>query len=139
MTLHERWAEIGSGTNTMRGYWLFSGMIKYAQVWTSQWTRGDRDSCARCTYHKQGSDDPVHNDAKADLLPDFAVREDLVERLIAHFAQDRVHHDEQADGYRNGYVDELSLLQGRTVVRDKIAENDANGHGEEDPESQEPV
>ena len=40
---------------------------------------GDSDSRAKCTYHKKGRDDPVYNDAKADLLPDFAVREDVVE------------------------------------------------------------
>lgn len=93
----------------------------------------------RYTYHEEGCDDPVDKDTEANLLPDLAVRKDPVESLVAHLAQDRVHHDEQANGYRDRHVDELSLLQGRANVRDEVAKDDADGHGEEDPEGEEPV
>lgn len=52
-------------------------------------------------------------------------------RRIVSFA--RAHTDGDGD------VGELALLQGRSDVGDEVAEDDANGHREENPEGQEPV
>lgn len=56
-----------------------------------------------------------------------------------HFAQDRVHHDEQTYGYGNGDADEFAFLESGAGVGDEIAEEDAYGHCEEDPEGEEAV
>jgi hypothetical protein len=55
----------------------------------------EKDVCrARETHHKEGSENPVDEDAKTDLLPHLPVRKELVQRFISHFAEDRIHHDE---------------------------------------------
>lgn len=62
------------------------------------------------TYHEEGRDDPVHEHAEPELLPDCRIAEDLVQRLKLDAAEDGVHHDEKADGDGNGDVDELAAL-----------------------------
>lgn len=49
-------------------------------------------------YHDERRDDPVQDDAEEDLDPDFAFAEDVVEGFELDFAEDGVHHDEQANG-----------------------------------------
>lgn len=39
----------------------------------------------------------------------------------------------------NRHADELALLQGGADVVDEVAQDDADGHGEEDPDGQEAV
>jgi hypothetical protein len=45
-------------------------------------------------HHEEWSNDPVDEDAKADLFPHLPVGKELVERFISHFAEDGIHHDE---------------------------------------------
>jgi hypothetical protein len=45
-------------------------------------------------HHEEWSNNPIDEDAKADLLPHLPVGEELVERFISHFAEDGIHHDE---------------------------------------------
>ena len=59
--------------------------------------------------------------------------------LEADFAEDGVHHDEQADGDGEADADELAALEGGAGGGDEVAEEDADGHGEEDPEDEEAV
>lgn len=73
-------------------------------------------------------------------------------------AEDGVHHDEESDRFRgvsalggcsrrshgaptnrDGDADEFALLEGRAGVGDEISEDDADSHGEEDPEREEAV
>jgi hypothetical protein len=48
-------------------------------------------------YHQKGCNYPVDEYAKENLLPDVPLGEDLVETLISNFAEDGIHHNEQAD------------------------------------------
>lgn len=52
----------------------------------------------RGRYHEERSDNPVEEDAKEDLDPDFTFAEDVVEGFELDFAEDGVHHHEQANG-----------------------------------------
>jgi hypothetical protein len=52
----------------------------------------------KMVYHDERRDYPVHEDAEEDLDPDLAFAEDVVERLELDFAEDGIHHHEQADG-----------------------------------------
>lgn len=45
-----------------------------------------------------GSNDPVYNDAEANLLPEIPLGQELVQRLVLNLAQDGVHHDQQSNG-----------------------------------------
>lgn len=47
----------------------------------------------RGIYHEEWSNDPVDEDAKADLLPHIPVGKEFVEPFISHFAEDRIHHN----------------------------------------------
>ena len=48
-------------------------------------------------HHEEWSNDPVDEDAKADLLPHLPMRKELVQRFVSYFAKDGIHHDEQAN------------------------------------------
>jgi hypothetical protein len=102
------------------------------------------------SYHQKGCNYPVDEYAEKDLLPDVALREDLVEALVSDFAEDGIHHDEQADGcqiksvylyhriscldtYWNRDANEFALLKSRSSRRDKVAQDNTDYHGEEDP------
>jgi hypothetical protein len=50
------------------------------------------------THHQQWGYDPVHKDAEYDLYPEGPLFEYQVQCLISYFAEDRVHHDKQAEG-----------------------------------------
>lgn len=60
---------------------------------------GDRGEGRLAAYHEQRSDDPVQDDAEEDLDPNFAFAENVVEGFELDFAEDGVHHYEQADGF----------------------------------------
>lgn len=69
-------------------------------------------------YHQEGRDDPVHHYAEANLLPHIPVREELVQALVSHLAQDWVHHDEQADRWTRQLLSEPEIGRlGATVNR----------------------
>ena len=51
------------------------------------------------TYHQEGRDQPVHHHAKHNLFPNLARSKGPMQRLILDLAQDRIHHDQQADRY----------------------------------------
>ena len=77
-------------------------------------------------YHEQRSHDPVHDNAESYLYPDLSLAEHAVQGLELDFAQDWVHHHEQANGCfqlvkavgrylglltdRNRNLDEFTLL-----------------------------
>lgn len=56
-----------------------------------------REKGPRQAEHEERGDDPVHEDAEANLDPNLARAEDAVQGLILDLAQDRVHHDKQTD------------------------------------------
>lgn len=96
------------------------------------------------SYHEEGCDKPVHDDAEQYLDPKTPFEGRTVKRLIPNFAQDGVHHDEQANGfgsisqlvnnvskraafagklsltYRNRDTNKLPLLQSFRCTRDEI-------------------
>ena len=57
----------------------------------------------------------------------------MMQCLIADFAKDRVHHDEQAQSYGDGDTDELALLKCRPCLFDEVSQENADDHGKEDP------
>ena len=73
------------------------------------------------------------------MNPKLAFAEQEVQRLETHFAEDGVHHDEQADGKGEADADELAALEGGPGGGDEVAEQDADGHGKQDPEDEEAV
>lgn len=89
--------------------------------------------------HKQGGDDPVEGDGDGELGPDGAAAEGEGQGFEAGFAEDGVHHCEEADGEGEGHVREGAALEGRGGGGDEVAEEDAGDHGEEDPEEEEAV
>jgi hypothetical protein len=48
-------------------------------------------------HHEEWSNDPVDDEAEADLLPHLPMRKELVQRFISYFAKNGIHHDEQAN------------------------------------------
>ena len=49
------------------------------------------------TYHQKWSHHPVHKYTEGNLLPHASLRKDLVQRFIANLAEDRIHHDQEAN------------------------------------------
>ena len=43
-------------------------------------------SVETCTYHEEGSENPIDEQAEADLLPHAPVGENFMQGLVAHFA-----------------------------------------------------
>jgi hypothetical protein len=58
------------------------------------------DVCGR-TYHDEWSNQPVHDNTEADLDPQGAMAECQMQRFELYFAEDWVHHYQQANCYRN--------------------------------------
>ena len=52
----------------------------------------------KVAHHEERGQDPVDADAENNLLPHRSLREESVQRLVADFTQNRVHHNEEADG-----------------------------------------
>lgn len=57
-----------------------------------------RKGLRTCTYHQKGGDYPVDKYTERHLDPDLAGLEDAMQRLILHFAENRVHHNQETDG-----------------------------------------
>ena len=95
--------------------------------------------CEGNTYHQERRNQPVHDDGKANLDPKLLGLESEMQRLEFYFAQDRIHHNQQTDGERSGDIDEFALLQGGLRVGYKISYQDADYHGEENPDGQKAV
>lgn len=91
------------------------------------------------TYHEERRNDPVDDYTEEHLPPDIALGKDLMKTLVPHLAKDRIHHDEEAYSYGHRDADKLALFQCRTCRGHKVAQDDAHGHGEEDPEGEEAV
>nr|POE80074.1 hypothetical protein CFP56_08140 [Quercus suber] len=89
--------------------------------------------------HEQRRDDPVEHEGDGDLCPQRALAQQEVQRLEAHLAEDRVHHDQQAGGDGTGHADKGPLLERRSRGRHEVPEDDAQCHAEEDPEDEQPV
>lgn len=73
------------------------------------------------------------------MQPEIPEFQEAGQGLVADFDEDGVHHDEQADGDGDGDADELAFLEGGGGVGLEVAEDDAEGHGEEDPYGEEAV
>ena len=87
----------------------------------------------RETYHDKRSNDPIDNSTEQNLYPDVPIPEYAMQCLELDFAEDRVHHDEQPNSYRDRHTDELPLLQSNASIRYKVTQDDPNNHSEEDP------
>lgn len=51
-------------------------------------------------HHEKRRHDPVHDDTEQYLFPHISTRQNLVKRFISYFAENGIHHDEQADRWR---------------------------------------
>lgn len=49
------------------------------------------------TYHEQRRHNPIQNNAEADLDPYLAMCKNKVQCLIFYLAQNRIHHDQEAN------------------------------------------
>jgi hypothetical protein len=49
------------------------------------------------THHEEGCDDPVDDNTERNLNPNLSGLKRLVQGLVSHFAQYRVHHDQQSN------------------------------------------
>ena len=67
---------------------------------------------------------------------DLDVPEDVAELLVLHLGQGRVHHQDEADGDGDVGRPGLEPVDEADDGRDEIAQPDADGHGQEDPEGQ---
>lgn len=54
--------------------------------------------------------------------------------LVLDFAEDGVHHYQESNCYWDGNVEKGAAMEGGAGVGDKVTEEDADEHGEEDPE-----
>lgn len=93
-----------------------------------------RQKRPRQSQHQARRDEPVDDDGEGELDADLAGGVGAVEGLEADFAEDGVHHYEEAEGEREGDVGEVAALEGRGCGGDEVGEEDAGGHCEEDPE-----
>lgn len=91
------------------------------------------------TNHEERGNDPIHEYTEPDLYPKSACSKKTMQRLKPHFTQNRIHHDEQADSYRDGYPDEFTLLERGSGFFDEVSKEDTDDHGEEDPYCEEAV
>ena len=65
--------------------------------------------------------------------------EQQMQRLIPHLAQNRIHHNEQADCNGHGDPNECGLLKPWTGGGDEVSKDQTEGHGEKDPKDEEAV
>jgi len=54
---------------------------------------------ARGTHHEERCYYPIHNDTEPNLHPEVTLAEDVMERLEFDFAQDRIHHHQEANSW----------------------------------------
>lgn len=52
------------------------------------------------THHQEWRDEPIHHNAECNLDPDLPFSEYLMQSFELDFAQYRVHHNQQPDGFR---------------------------------------
>ena len=83
--------------------------------------------------HQERPDDPVLDEGQRQ---DLDVLEDVAELLVLHLGQGRIHHQDEADGDGDVGRPRLELVDEADDGRDEIAQPDADGHGQEDPEGQ---
>ncbi len=83
--------------------------------------------------HQERPDDPVLDERQRQ---DLDVLEDIPELLVFHLGQRRVHHQDEPDGDGDVGRSGLEPVDEADDGRDKIAEPDADGHGQEDPDGQ---
>ena len=57
----------------------------------------NRDQCL--TYHEQRCHNPVENNTESNLDPYLTMRKNEVKRLILDLAQNRIHHDQEANSF----------------------------------------
>lgn len=51
------------------------------------------------TYHQERSHDPIDDYAEPNLYPQLFLTEGEMQCLVLYFTEDRIHHNEQPDGY----------------------------------------
>lgn len=73
------------------------------------------------------------------MFPESGGAKQDVQSFKAYFAEDGIHHDEETDGNGEGDADELAALEGWRRGRDELAQDNADGHGKDDPDDEEAV
>ena len=86
--------------------------------------------------HQQRADHPVQDERDAQGA---AVGELVADVRVADLGQDRVHHRQQPDGDRQRDGVDLDALERVVEIGDQPAQAEAGGHGQADPQRQEPV
>lgn len=56
-------------------------------------------------YHEKRGNDPINNNTERNLNPYLTGFEDLMQALKAHFAENGIHHDKQANSYESVLAD----------------------------------
>lgn len=87
--------------------------------------------------HEDGADEPILHEGEAE---DAGVAEDFGELLIADFGERWVHHDDEPDGERDvGGAEGDRAEKFLGIGEEKFSEDDADCHGEENPEREKSV
>lgn len=50
-------------------------------------------------YHQKRCNDPIQEDAERNLNPDISVAKHTIKHFKLHFAEYRVHHNQQSNNY----------------------------------------
>ena len=56
-------------------------------------------------YHEKRGNDPINNNAERNLNPYLTGFKDLMQALKAHFAENGIHHNKQANSYESVLAD----------------------------------
>jgi len=83
--------------------------------------------------HQDGPDDPVLDQREDQHLH---IAEDPAHLLVFHLGQGRVHHQDEAHGYRDGGGAHLELGEKLVHPREEEPGAHADTHGQEDPEGE---
>jgi len=86
--------------------------------------------------HQERPDDPVEEQGDAEEPPRAA---DVAQFLVLHARQDGVHHQQEAEGDRQGDGAELEAVERGGEAGNQRAEPEAERPGEDDPDRQEAV
>ena len=86
--------------------------------------------------HQDGTDHPVLDQREAE---DFPVAKHVAQFLVLHLRQRRVHHQDEADGDGDVRRVHPEPIDEGLDAGDEVAQPDANGHRQENPEGQKAV
>ena len=57
-----------------------------------------RERCPCQAEHDERTDDPIEDEAKGHVYPEFLGKQDVTEGFVTDFGQDGPHHDDESDG-----------------------------------------